>query len=99
KDKDGRPIPLPMLAIAVANKHLFVANDLGLLKSVLLKTPTQETSTRQTDFQRVDTELHKLELDKISLQFFARPAQAARGPYELVRTDRLALGRTPSTRV
>src|SRR5262249_29078491 len=50
--KDGHAIST-VLAVAVTQAHLFVANDSALLESVLAKNSTGALLTRQPDYQKV----------------------------------------------
>jgi hypothetical protein len=87
------------VSLAVARKHLFVADDAGLLEAVLRAAPGRKRLAGETDFQVVNTELDKLGLVKTSARLFARPAQLIRWSHEPARTGSPAPGQSSFARL
>jgi hypothetical protein len=81
----GPPIQVPPTVIAVAHGTLFVADDAGFLEKVLAKGAGPRLSA-DPQFARVVADLEKLGGGRAAAWSYVRPAEVARGAYELART-------------
>jgi len=97
--RDGKPVQLPKMALAVANGNLFFTNNVLLMEKVLGTGTPVEPLAKATDYLQLQQDLDKLGVKMSSFRMFSRPAELLRGPYELTRTNRLAQSENISSKL
>jgi hypothetical protein len=84
-----KEIPLPTMAVAVTQGHLFIATHVDLLEMILRKQDERAHLADQADFREVQKELQRLGGARVVGRMFSRPSEDFRVAYELLRTNKL----------